>query len=464
MEQETPKKQVTIVQASFILLLLVGMILVFIKAGSSIIIPLLFSWFLLYFFVRIFGMSYDAVFSAGMDALRKASGAMCILLSVGVLIGGMIASGTIQTFVYYGLKIINPGIFLLCSCVITMIMTLAVGTNYGSVASVGIALMGIGTAMEIPTGMVAAAVLTGGFLGNQLSPLADTPVLCCGLVDGNLFRHIRYSLWTTIPSFVIACIIFTIMGMQFGANTYDVSSVNQVLQVLADNFKISPIALIPVLVIIVLLILKMPAVPSIIGGAIAAALVAIFYQGQEISVVLTSLYRGYTIDSSSEIVNTLLNRGGIISMAESVFILISAVSFGGMLEEMGVINAFLKPIVPKLDTVPKIIGATILTEYFINAVGSALWLAHILTAKMFIPIYKKKNLASEMLSRTMSDAGIATIVFPWHAMTVYFTGVLGCEWSSYMPYIFMTYIAPVIAMICAFTGIGMYYTNRKEGV
>ncbi len=460
---EEQKKQVSLSLAVTIMAVIVAMLLICIKGGVGIVVPLFLAWAVVYCFSRILGFDYDEVFAAGLNALRKASGALMIMISVGMLVGTMISAGTIPAFIYYGLRMINPRIFLFCCCIITAIMALATGTSYGSAASAGIALMGIGTAMGMPIGMVAAAVLCGALFGDKISPLSDVPVLCSGLVEGDLFKSIRYSLWTSVPPYIISCLVFLVLGFKFGGANYDPGAVNEVLEGLSSNFHISVIALLPIIAVILLLILKVPSVPAIMGGAVFAAVIAVAYQGMAPGAVFATMYKGFSIDTGVKVVDSLLNRGGISSMAQSSFILIGAVVLGGMLDEMGVINAFLKPIIPSLNSEFKIMGATLLTSCFINAVGSAAWLSHILTAKLMGPVFKKADMEPELLSRTMEDAYcFGTIIFPWHAMTIYFTGVLGCTWSDYMPYIFFSYLTPVFTVLCAVTGIGMYRKARNK--
>src|SRR5574344_1826551 len=223
-------KKMTLPIAFLIMLIIVAMIMTCIKTGVGIVVPLFLSWLVVYIFCRILGFDFDKVFGAGMDAFRKAGGAMTIMISVGFLVGAMISAGTIPAFIYYGLQIINPKIFLFCCVIITMIMALATGTSYGSAAS---------------------AVLTGALFGDRISPFSDIPVLCSGLVDCDLFKNIRYSLWTSVPPLIISCIIFLVMGTSFGDSNYNATTVNVVLDTLSKNFIITPIALIPVVVVII---------------------------------------------------------------------------------------------------------------------------------------------------------------------------------------------------------------------
>lgn len=460
---EKRAKELSLPMAVIVLAAIVATLLLCVKGGVGIVVPLFLSWLIIYCFSRVLGYDYDSIFSAGLDAMRKAAGAMGIMISVGMLVGAMIAAGTIPAFIYYGLQLLNPKIFLFCCCIITALMALATGTSYGAAASAGIALMGVGTAMGMPTGMVAAAVICGALFGDKISPLSDVPVLCSGLVECDVFQNIKTTLWTSVPSFAISCMIFLFLGFQYGGSNYDATSVNQVLDGLAANFHISVVALLPIVAVIVLLILKVPSVPAIMGGAVFSVIIAVCYQGMAPAAVFTCMYKGFSIDTGVAVVDKLLNRGGIVSMAQNIFILISAVTLGGMLDELGVIRAFLKPILPKLNSEPKIVGATLLTSGLINAVGSAAWLANILTAKLMGPLYKEHDMKPEILARTLEDAYcFVTVIFPWHAMTIYFTGVLGCTWADYMPYSFFSFITPVFTMLCAITGIGMYHNKKAK--
>lgn len=449
--------------ALVIMLVVMVLMLSCIKLGVGIVIPLFVLWFVMYLFCRALKIDFDPVFAGGMDALRKAMGAMTIIAAVGLLVGAFMSAGTIPAFIYYGLKLMSPKIFLPASVIICIIMAFVTGTSYGTVASAGIALVGIGTAMGVPLGMTAGAILTGALIGDKLSPLSDVPNLVSGLTDSDMFKMIKYMLWTTVIPGAISIVIFYFLGLRFDGANYDASSVNLILDTLTDHFHISIVALIPAIIVILLLVLKIQSVPAIIGGSVVGVLVSVLYQGHNLKDAVSCMYGGFSIETGVQVVDNLLNRGGLTSMAQAIFIMIGAVILGGMLDAMGVINAVLKPVLPKLNSEPKIVAASLGTACFINLVGSAAWLSNILTAKLMLPLYDKYDIDHEILGRTMEDGYVfGTIIFPWHAMTIYFTGVLGCTWAEYMPYIFYSYLTPIFTLLCAFTGIGMYHAAKKS--
>ncbi len=432
-----------------------------VRGGSSLPVPMLITWAIIYLFCKIRKIDFGTTQSAMFDAIRQAFGAIMILLVVGVMIGTWIAAGTIPTIIYYGLSIINPRFFLLCALIICSMLSLATGTSYGSVGSAGIAMMAIGEAMGIPAGMTAGAVICGSLFGDKLSPFSDTTNMAPAMAGGDLFKHIRSMLYTTIPTYVVTAVLFTILGLRYGNANYDPTIIKQTMEGLRANFNINALALIPVAVVIVLLVLKVEAVPAILLGGIAGLVVAIPLQGETLIHALTVGYSGYTIDSGVELIDKLLNRGGITSMSSTAYVMIFAVGLGGALERLGVLNNLTKPIVSRINTIPKLVGSTLVVSYACGMIGCTMAMDHVLTGKIMAPIYKEKGVAPEVLSRSMEDCGtVGAVLYPWHTTSIYFCGVLGITYLQYIPFVFMSYLAPVMAMICAFTGFGIFYTNR----
>ncbi len=385
-----------------------------------------------------------------------------ILLVVGVMVGTWIASGTIPTIIYVGLRLINPQFFLLCALIICSLLALATGTSYGSAGSAGIAMMAIGEAMGIPAGMTAGAVLCGALFGDKLSPFSDTTNMAPAMAGGDLFKHIRSMLYTTIPTYLASAVLFTILGLRYGSANYDPTLINETCAGIQANFNISPLTMIPVAVVIVLLLFKVDAVPAILLGGIAGLVVAIPLQGQNLVDMLGIAYNGFTIESGSELIDKLLNRGGITSMTSTAYVMIFAVGLGGALESLGVLRHLTDPVVSKIRSIPQLIGSTLIVSYACGMIGCTMAMDHVLTGKIMAPVYKEKGVAPEVLSRTMEDCGtVGAVLYPWHTSSIYFCGVLGVTYLQYLPYAFMSYLAPVAAMICALTGFGIFYSDRK---
>lgn len=456
-------KQTTFFHALLLLLLIVLELVCLVRSGIALQIALFIVYPTAWLFCKLFRLDYAKAENEAFNSVRKGMQTLMIMISVGALIGTWIASGTIPALIYYGLKLINPKFFLLCCLLITSVMSVACGTAYGSAASAGIAMMGIGIAMGIPAGKVAGAILCGAIFGDKISPLSDTTNLCPALTGGTLFKHIKTMLWTTVPSYIITAIIFTVLGLKYGAAGADTSSVYEISALLSSTFHISAIALIPVLIVIILLLFRIDALPAIEIGAIGGVIVAWLYQETPLTDVIKMLYTGFTINSGNAVVDKLLNRGGISSMASTVFVMWFALGIGGMLQGLGVLDIIVKPLTKKIKTLPQLVIVTMLVSYLSNMISCAVATSHVITGNVMAPIYKKMNIAPEVCSRTMEDCGTCGgILIPWHGNTVYYTGILGVTFAEYFPYLFLGFLTPIFALLCAFTGIGIYYSHEKS--
>ena len=454
-------KKANLWQSILILTVVIATMVIPLINGASLVIPLFIIWPILYLFMMIFKFDYKKAENDAFDSLRKTMSTLMIVASVGILVGAWVAGGTIPTLMYYGLKIINPQFFLPTTLIITSIMSIATGTSYGSAASVGIAMMGIGSAMGLNPGMVAGAVVCGALFGDKMSPLSDTTNVCPAVTGGTLFGHIKSMLWTMIPAYTITIILFTILGMKTDISVYSSESVTSVMDVIQANFNVSIIALFPVIAVIVLLLLKVDTLPAIFMGAISGLIVAVLYQGMSFTAVLNVMVKGFTISTGDDFVDKLLNRGGLVSMTVTYFMVLYSIVMGGMLESIGVMDTLMGGLTKKVDTVFKLIVATMVTSYsaaIFTCSGNA---SHVLTGEMLSPLYKKKGIAPEVCSRTMEDcATLGGALVPW-VNGIYFSGVLGVSILQYAPYLFLTYLTPIFTLIFAATGIAIFYVDRK---
>lgn len=456
------RTQATLKESLVLMAAVIAWLVVCVRSGASLAIPMLCTWAIIFGFCKIRSIDYGKVQTAMFDAIRSALGAILILLVVGVMVGTWIASGTIPAIIYVGLKLINPQVFLLCALIICSLLSLATGTSYGSAGSAGIAMMAIGEAMGIPVGMTAGAVLCGALFGDKLSPFSDTTNMAPAMAGGELFKHIKSMLYTTIPTYVISGVLFTILGLRYGSANYDPTLINETCEGIRASFNISPLTMIPVAVVIVLLMFKVDAVPAILLGGIAGLIAAIPLQGQNLVDMLGIAYNGFAIESGNELIDKLLNRGGITSMTSTAYVMIFAVGLGGALESLGVLRHLTDPVVSKIRSIPQLVGSTLIVSYACGMIGCTMAMDHVLTGKIMAPVYKEKGVAPEVLSRTMEDCGtVGAVLYPWHTSSIYFCGVLGVTYLQYLPYAFMSYLAPVAAMLCALTGFGIFYSNRE---
>lgn len=461
-ESKKLRTQATLKESLVLMAVVIAWLVVCVRSGASLAVPMLCTWAIIFGFCKIQKLDFSKVQTSMFDAIRSALGAIMILLVVGLMVGTWIASGTIPTIIYVGLRLINPKIFLLCAMIICSLLSLATGTSYGSAGSAGIAMMAIGEAMGIPVGMTAGAVLCGALFGDKLSPFSDTTNMAPAMAGGDLFKHIRSMLYTTIPTYVISAILFVILGLRYGSANYDPTLINETCEGIRANFNISPLTMIPVAVVIVLLLFKVDAVPAILLGGIAGLAVAVPLQGESFTDMLGIAYSGFSIESGSELIDKLLNRGGITSMSSTAYVMIFAVGLGGALESLGVLHHLTDPVVSKIRSIPQLIGSTLVVSYACGMIGCTMAMDHVLTGKIMAPVYKEKGVAPEVLSRTMEDCGtVGAVLYPWHTSSIYFCGVLGVTYLQYLPFAFMSYLAPIAAMICALTGFGIFYSDRK---
>jgi NhaC family Na+:H+ antiporter len=454
-------KKANLWQSLLIISVVIAMMVIPMMNGASLVIPLFIIWPILYFFMIAFKFDYKKAEMDAFDGLRKIMGTLMIISSIGILVGSWIVGGTIPSLMYYGLQIINPHFFLPTTLVLTSLMSIATGTSYGAAASVGIAMMGIGSAMGLDPGMTAGAVICGALFGDKMSPLSDTTNVCPAVTGGTLFGHIRSMVWTMLPAYSITLILFSILGMKLDTSKFSPESITTIINVIEANFTVSVFALIPVVTVIVLLILKIDTLPSIFMGAISGLLVSVFYQDAGFIHTLDVMVKGFTIDSGNSMVDALFNRGGLISMSTTFFMVLYSIVMSGMLESIGVIDALMGGLTKKVNTVFKLIVATMLTSYTSNILTCSGNAAHVITGEMLSPLYKEKGIAPEVCSRTMEDcATLGGCLVPW-VNGVFFSGVLGVPILQYAPYVFLTYLTPIFTLIFAATGIAIFYVDKK---
>ncbi|PTK53854.1 Na+/H+ antiporter NhaC, partial [Staphylococcus nepalensis] len=273
--------------------------------------------------------------------IRHALPAIVIIILVGLIIGSWIGSGVVATMIYYGLQLIDPRFFLAVVVLLCGIVALAIGSSWSTMATVGVASMGIGMSMGINPGMVAGAVISGSYFGDKMSPLSDTTNLASGLTKVDLFEHIKHMTYTTIPALVISLIAFFIIGMQYGNRNFDAKNIEKILSTMQNEFVISPWLLLIPLAVIVLVMFKVPAIPAICAGIILGFFAQIFVQGGSLTEALTALQTGYTMESGNKMVDELFNRGGLESMFYTISLTLVAMTFGGVLEYSGMLDSLI---------------------------------------------------------------------------------------------------------------------------
>ncbi len=460
------KKIVTTMQDSIILMLIIiAEIVICVRTKSGYLeVALFLTWLILWLFCKVKKFEWHTVEGYILDGVRAGFQSVMIVAAVGLLIGTWILCGCIPTMIYYGLDIISPKIFLPATLIICSILSTMTGTSYGSAASAGLACMGIGISMGFPAGLIAGAVICGALFGDKMSPFSDTTNLAPAMAGGSLFPHIRSMCFTTLPGWLICCAIFAIVGGRYSVEGYDPAQVVEYMNGLSANFNISFLCLIPIILVIVLLLFKVPALPTILSGAVIGGITAMITQGASWKDCFEVMKSGFSIDSGIFLVDKLLNRGGISSMYSIMMIMIFAMGMGNALDKMGVLMNLIGGLINKINSVFKLVGLTMVVSYVSGAIGCTQSMSHVVTGKLFAPVYREKGVDPNVLSRTMEDAGtLGGCLFPWHTNAVYFASTLGVLYSEYIPWVLLCYIVPVIALILAATGIGIWYVDPETG-
>ncbi|MDO4325207.1 MAG: Na+/H+ antiporter NhaC [bacterium] len=456
------KKTLTKFQSLLLLVLIVLSVAVCIrlKTGGPMI-GLFASWVIIYLFCKALRIDYGPVIAGAYDAIRVVVPTLCLLMSIGVMIGTWLQSGTIATIIVGGLNMINPTWLLPLTLIFCAVLSLVTGTSYGSVGSAGVAMMAIGNAMGINPGMVAGAVICGAMFGDKLSPLSDTTNLAPAVAGAKLGDHVRSMLWTTLPTFLISLVLFTILGIQQTSGGYAAGDLNTYVTALNGEFHLGFVTLIPAIFIIVLLLLKVNPVVALGLSAMSAGAVSFFCQGATLRSIIMVAYNGYTTGIEEGILKTILNRGGMNSMLQYVAIISFAVGMGGMLDKLGVLDTILEMIVKGIKNDGTLILATLLVGYVTSLISCSQPMAHVLTGRLMAPIFKERKIAPEILSRSLEDAGtLAGPMIPWHGYCVYMSGTLGVAWAAFFPYLFLLYLTPLVSLFYGFTGISIKHTEE----
>ena len=397
-----------------------------------------------------------------------------ILFLVGSLAGSWLLSGIVPAFIYYGIQILNAKIFLFAACIICIVVSMATGSSWTTSATIGIALIGIGRALDISDGLVAGAILSGAYFGDKMSPLSDTTNLAPAMAGSDLISHIKYLSLTTVPSIIISLIIFIILGLNIsdniGSNNAEIIS-NSIL----DKFYISPILFIVPLVVIILIYNKIKAVPALFVGVILGSVFALIFQSNLVlevsnsssnswkalfSGTMISLYGSISIDASNELVSKLLSSSGMFGMLDTIWLVICAMIFGGVMEKAGFLKKIISIILNKIKSTGSLISSTAGTCIFFNLTASDQYISIVVPGKMYSSIYKEKGLAPENLSRTLEDSGTVTsVLVPWNTCGAYHASVLNVATLTYLPFCFFSLISPIMTILFAYLRIKIKKLN-----
>jgi NhaC family Na+:H+ antiporter len=389
--------------------------------------------------------------------------AILILMVVGILIGLWIAAGVVPLLIVYGLKLLTPEIFLPTCCLICALVSLATGSSWTTAGTVGVALIGVATGLGINLGMAAGAIISGAYFGDKMSPLSETTNLAPAVTGADLFEHIRHMLYSTAPSFVIALVLFTLLGFSgSGAGEVAVGQVEVIISGLDEAFNLNPMLLLPPIMVLAMVLLRVPALPAILAAAGLGGGMAMVFQGASMSEVLTIALSGYTGESGIATVDDLLTNGGLDSMSQTISLIICAMVFGGVMERTGLLAAIGGAILRGARSTGSLIAATAATCFGMNALASDQYLAIVVPGRMFRKTYEDRGLAPKNLSRVLEDVGTMTSpLLVWNTCGAYMGEVLGVTAGQYWMFCFFNLACPLVTILLGITGWTIVAAEKK---
>ena len=421
-------------------------------------------------------VSYQAMMDEVGGNFKSTAGAILILLFVGALAGTWLISGIIPTMIYYGLKLLNPTIFLPAAVIIAAIISVATGSSWTTAATVGIALIGIGKAIGLHEGMIAGAVISGAYFGDKMSPLSDTTNLAPAMAGSELFSHIRYMTYTTVPSISIALVLFVIINLT--QTTSGATDSEEILAAIDKTFNINVLLFAVPAVVIFMITRRTKPLIALMVGALLGGLFAIIFQpdivkgitGSE-QLTFVSAYQGVmigmtegtAIETSNEALNDLFSSGGMAGMLGTIWLIICALVFGGVMDAIGALATISNALLSIATSTFSLFASTVASCLAINLTASDQYLAIVVPGKMFAKAYEERGLAPENLSRTLEDSGTVTsALIPWNTCGAYQSGVLGVSVADYFIYAFFNYISPFMTLLFAAFNIKIKQLTQRE--
>ena len=423
------------------------------------------------------GRTWAEIEKSMINSIGSAMGAMLILMVIGSLSGTWLLSGIVPAMIYYGLKVLNPTIFLFATCFVCCVVSLSTGSSWSTVATVGIALLGIGKALGIHEGWIAGAIISGAYFGDKMSPLSDTTNLAPAMAGTDLFTHVRYMIYTTVPSLVITFIIYIAMGFVLDVNPAAAGQ-DDVLLVLEKTFNLNPVLFVVPVLVIVLIVRKMPAIPALLIGSLLGGLFAIIFQPDIVNQVsgindnylksagmalMQAMATTTSIKTDNAMITELLTSGGMAGMMNTIWLITCAMVFGGAMESCGLLHVIAERIIRFAHSTGSLVASTAATCIFFNLTASDQYMAIAVPGKMYAETYRKRGYKPELLSRTLEDAGTVTsVLVPWNTCGATQAKVLGISTWAYAPYAVFCLISPLMTIAQAYLNIRIRRITETE--
>lgn len=420
------------------------------------------------FIAMLNGLSWEEMLEGIVTTISSAMPAIIILLVIGMLSGSWMISGIVPSMIYYGLNVLRPEYFLPATVVLCSVVSVSVGSSWSTIATVGVALLGIGDALGFSPSVVAGAIISGAYFGDKVSPLSDTTNLAAAVTNTPLFTHIRFMMYTTIPSIIITILLFVAITFWGSAEVGGASS-DQIQSSIASLYTVSPFLFLVPLLVIVLIIKKVPAIPVLFIGAILGIIVAAVFQQDMIQMLLggakeglagtykilaTSMFGHTAVNSGMPEVDSLLSTGGMLGMLNTVWLIITAMIFGGIIEAGQFLERITILITKRVSRARGLVTATAGTAVLFNITAGDQYMSIVIPGKMFGRSYMRARLKSQLLSRTLEDsATVTSVLIPWNTCGATQASILGVATIAYAPFAFFCYLSPIITIAWAWLGI-----------
>ncbi|HSH20106.1 MAG TPA: Na+/H+ antiporter NhaC [Draconibacterium sp.] len=414
------------------------------------------------------GHHWETVRAKVVSTIGSAMPSILILLLIGSLAGTWMISGVVPAMIYYGLTIVNPKLFLVTAVLVGSIVSVATGSSWSTIATIGVALLGIGKALGMSEAVVAGAIISGAYFGDKMSPLSDTTNLAPAMAGTDLFTYIKYMAYTTIPTYTLTLIIFLIIGLRYdfaGA----VINIEAVQGAIDGTFNTNPLLFLVPLLLFAIIILKVPPIPSLIVGTLLGGIFGIIFQPEIIKTIsgvadnyakaayislMQSMFGDISLSTSDPKITELLSTSGMRGMLDTIWLILSAMVFGGIMESAGLLRRITQPIIKYAKSTGSLVTSTVVTCLFFNTTASDQYLAIVVPGRMFRKSYQDKDLAPELLSRTLEDSGTVTsVLIPWNTCGATQSRVLGVDTWVYAPYAFFNIISPFMTILMAYLNI-----------
>jgi NhaC family Na+:H+ antiporter len=401
------------------------------------------------------GHTWAALERGIVRAISLAMGAVLILCVIGILMGTWVAGGVVPALIIWGLDLLAPSYFLPTACAVCSAVSLVSGSSWSTAGTVGIALIGVGNALGVDPAMTAGAVVSGAYFGDKLSPMSDTTNLAPAMAGTDLFSHVRHMAWTTVPSWIIAMIVFTVLGLGTDVNP-EAGSVASIQAALAQQFEPSALHLLPPVLVLVLVSRRVPALPTLLLGAALGGVLAWAVEGAALADVLDAAMKGYKSTTGDKAVDELLTRGGLDSMAKTVLLILCAMTFGGVMESTGMLQVLATQLLRAVRSAGSLVAATVLTCCGINVIAADQYISIVVPGRMYATAFRDRGLHPKNLSRALEDGGTLTsALVPWNTCGAFMAATLAVSTTAYLPYAVLNYVNPMVAIAYAIFGISM---------